>query len=303
MPALALITADAALARDDDMAPLLAACATVGLDAEVVSWNRAGVDLARFDAALLRSPWDYAERLDEFLAWCAACAAQTTLLNPLEVVRWNTDKHYLADLAQIDIRCVASEFIEPGNDARAGLKEFLAVHGEPEQFVVKPAVGAGSRDARRFARGETEAAARHAEGLLQARRSVLLQPYLGRVDVDGETSLLYFDGAFSHAIRKGPLLRLGSAATGELFAPEAIRPRSPRDDERALGDAIVTGIGERFPGHPPLAYARVDLLTDERGDACLLELELVEPSLFFAHGAGSAERFAAVLAARVSRPL
>ncbi|MEO6065959.1 MAG: hypothetical protein ABIP49_09305 [Lysobacterales bacterium] len=299
MPKLALITADVARARVEDLAPLLAACAASGLDADVVSWNTPGLDLAGYDAAVLRSPWDYAERLAEFLAWCGSCAAQTRLINPLHVVRWNIDKHYLADLAHAGIACVPSTFVEPGADARHGLLDFLAAHTGAAEFVVKPAVGAGSRDARRFAFAEIDTATAHAGALLGANRSVLLQPYLARVDTRGETALMYFDHVFSHAIRKGPLLPLGSAATDELFAPEAIAARVPTANERALGDAVVAAVGRRFPELAPLAYIRVDLLHDDHDKPCVLELELVEPSLFFAHGTGSAERFAALLAARL----
>ncbi len=299
MPKVALITADAARARDEDLAPLLAACASTGLDAEVVSWNTANLDLSAFGAAVLRSPWDYADRLDEFLAWCGRAAAQTRLLNPLEVVRWNTDKHYLADLGRAGIACVPSTFVEPDEDARDATAAFLADHGDAAEFVAKPAVGAGSRDARRFARDESGAATAHATRLLAANRSVLLQPYLARVDQRGETALMYFDHVFSHAIRKGPLLPRGGAATQELFAPEAITQRIPTALERHLGDAVVAAVAARFPRHAPLAYIRVDLLRDDDDRPCLLELEVVEPSLFFAHGAGSADRFASVLAARV----
>jgi glutathione synthase/RimK-type ligase-like ATP-grasp enzyme len=163
----------------------------------------------------------------------------------------------------------------------------VASHANAE-IVVKPAVGAGSRDTERHHRSELEAAVAHAKRLLDAKRSVLLQPYLSRVDTAGETALMYFEGRFSHAIRKGPLLPPGGAATTGLFATETITPRIPGDDELKLAEQVVRAI----PFEMPL-YARVDLIRDAEGSPCLLELELTEPSLFFAHAAGSAERFAA----------
>lgn len=301
MPKIALITADAARARDEDLEPLLAACAGAGLDAEVVSWNTPDTDLSSFALAVLRSPWDYAERLPEFLAWCERSAKQTTLLNPLDVILWNTDKHYLVDLARAGVACVPSSFVEPGHDAGSGIAAFLESHAHTSEFVVKPAVGAGSRGARRFARAESDEAIAHADALLRANRSVLLQPYLSRVDSRGETALMFFEGEYSHAIRKGPLLPLGSAATDGLFAPEAITAREPGAPERALAEAVVTAVGERFPRLAPLAYVRVDLLLDDHDLPCVLELELVEPSLFFDHGPRSADRFAQTLAARAAR--
>ena len=300
MPKIALVTADAARARDEDLEPLLAACAGAGLDAEVVSWNAHNTDLSDFALAVLRSPWDYAEQLPEFLAWCERSAEQTTLLNPLDVVRWNTDKHYLVDLARSGVACVRSTFVEPGQHADGGVTAFLGEHASAAEFVVKPAVGAGSRGARRFARAESVEAIAHAHALLQASRSALVQPYLANVDRRGETALMFFDGAYSHAIRKGPLLPLGGAATDGLFAPEAITPREPSAPERALAEAVVAAVGARFPQFAPLAYIRVDLLLDENDLPCVLELELVEPSLFFDHRPRSADRFAQVLAARAA---
>jgi O-ureido-D-serine cyclo-ligase len=132
------------------------------------------------------------------------------------------------------------------------------------------------------------------QALLAAGRSVLLQPYLAAVDRDGETALIYIGGRFSHAVRKGPLLPPDAAATAALFAPEDIRPRSAADDELALGARVLA----QLPFSEPL-YARVDLIRDNQGVPCLLELELTEPSLFFAHAPGAAERLvAAVLGAR-----
>jgi O-ureido-D-serine cyclo-ligase len=125
-------------------------------------------------------------------------------------------------------------------------------------------------------------------------RSVLLQPYLPSVDDAGETALMYFDGVFSHAIRKGPLLQRDEGPTRALFAPEKITARTPGADELALADRVLAAL----PGGP-LAYARVDLIRGTDGAPCLLELELTEPSLFFPFSEGAAERFVAVLARRL----
>ena len=118
---------------------------------------------------------------------------------------------------------------------------------------------------------------------------MLVQPYLAAVDEHGETALMFFDGAFSHAIRKAPLLRRGEAATPALFAPERIGARTPSDDELATARDVLAAIP-----FGPLAYARVDLLPSTAGPR-LLELELTEPSLFLAYGPGSAGRLADVL--------
>jgi O-ureido-D-serine cyclo-ligase len=253
----------------------------------VVEWDDGQVDWGGFDVALIRSTWDYTDRLPEFLAWVDSAARHTALLNPPAVVRWNTDKHYLAELARARVAVVPSAFLEPGDSAADGMRDFLAADNCAE-FVVKPCVSAGSRDTQRHARSQVEAAVAQARGLLAAGRSVLLQPYLDSVDRDGETALMFFAGRFSHAIRKGPLLprgQPGAPAIG-LFAPEKITSRVPGADELRLADQVLSAV----PFKAPL-YARVDLIRDATGAPVLLELELTEPSLFFAHSEGAAQRF------------
>jgi glutathione synthase/RimK-type ligase-like ATP-grasp enzyme len=288
---VALVSARAARALDEDMPPLLAAAAAAGIEAQVADWDDPAVEWGRFDAALLRSAWDYTERLAEFLAWVERTAAVTTLLNPPPVVRWNSDKHYLLELARQGLPVVDSAFVEPGEDAAPALREFLARFTSAE-VVVKPAVGAGSRDTRRHARSASAQMLAQMGALLAAQRSVLLQPYLPSVDRDGETALIYIDGAFSHAIRKGPLLPAGAAATQALFAAEEITTRRPGADELDAAARITAAVPFR------LLYARVDLIRAQDGSPRLLELELTEPSLFFAHGPGSAH---ALLSAALAR--
>lgn len=282
---IALATTAAARAQDEDFTPLAEALGALGLQAEAVDWDDAAIAWDRYAAVLPRSTWDYVERLDAFLAWCDHAAARSRLFNPPALLRWNTDKHYLADLAAAGVAVVDSHFIEPGQSP--------GDFPDHDEFVVKPAVGAGSRDARRFLRASRAAAVEHARGLLDRGRAVLVQPYLAQVDAQGETALIHFEGEFSHAIAKGPLLRRDEDATAALFAPESITPRQPTAAERALAARAVAAI----PGGAPL-YARVDLLPSADGPR-LLELELTEPSLFFNHAPGAAARLAAALARRL----
>lgn len=290
-PRIALVTACAARGTDYDMPLLLSALHAAGAGAEEVDWDDGAADWSRFDLALLRSTWDYFERLPEFLGWAQRVAAQTTLLNPLDVLRWNTDKHYLGHLARSGVPVVPSAFVEPGGDAAREIDALLATHPQAQDFVVKPAVGAGSRDAQRHARTQCDAAIAHVHRLLDAGRSVLMQPYLSRVDEHGETALLFFDGAFSHAIRKGPLLRRNEGPTGGLYAEESITPRTPSADEMDVARRALAAI----PFQQPLLYARVDLIRDDAGAPRLLELELVEPSVFLEHSDGAAARFASAI--------
>ena len=292
---VALITAREARGLDEDLPPLEAAMHAAGVETRVAEWDDPGVRWESFDLALLRSTWDYTDRLREFLVWVDSAASVTTVLNSPQVVRWNTDKHYLSQLARAGVPVVPSTFIEPGQHAERALSTFLASHNAAE-FVVKPSVGAGSRDTQRHVRAEVAPAVAQAQRLLDAERSVLLQPYLDSVDTAGETALIYFEGHFSHAIRKGPLLPPGSKAAPAigLFAPEKITPRSPGADELRVADQVLAAL----PFPPPL-YARIDLIRDANGAPTLLELELTEPSLFFAHSSGAAERFTAAVVQRI----
>lgn len=294
MTSIALVTAAAARNLDEDLGPLDAAMRAAGVAPSIIEWDDEAIDWSAFGLTVLRSTWDYSTRLPEFLRWIDRISPQTTLVNPREVVRWNTDKHYLEQLANAGVPVVPSTFVEPGEDARRALDAFLADAGD--EFVVKPSVGAGSRDAQRYGREEHDAALAHATRLLDANRSVLLQPYLARVDAHGETALIFFAGAFSHAIRKGPLLKRGEGPTRALFATEHITPRSPSAEEIAVAGRTLAAMP-----FGALLYARVDLIHDDDGAPRVLELELTEPSLFFAHAPGSAERFARAIVERAKR--
>ncbi len=277
----------------------------LGAEVAMPCWDDPSVDWSRFDVAVLRSTWDYAERIDEFLAWIAHCAVVTRLENPPEIVRWNTDKRYLQDLARAGVPVVPTRFVVPGADASAELDRFLA--GGPgalsvgrlerfADFVVKPSVGAASRDAARYRRADRALALAHLSRLLDAGRHTMLQPYLDRVDQHGETALMYFEGEFSHAVRKGPILRAGADLVAGLFAPEAITARVADTAERCAADAALAALTLGSP-----LYARVDLIRGGDDRPVVLELELTEPSLFFAHSADSARRLGEALLARLSQ--
>jgi O-ureido-D-serine cyclo-ligase len=300
---IALVSARDALPLDEDMPPLAAALTAIGADVVTPNWDDPAVDWSAVDAAVLRSTWDYVDRIDEFLDWCERCAAATVLFNPPPVIRWNTDKHYLVQLARAGVPVVPTRFVEPGTFAEREFDEFLrggasaCTVGAAEvidQFVVKPASGAGSRDAARYRREDVEPALDHLRRLLAAGRSVMLQPYLARVDQHGETAVLYLGGEFSHSIRKGPLLQHGAGLVEGLFAAEDIRPRAADARELAVAAAAYAAI----PFEPP-AYARIDMIRDAGGAPVVLELELTEPSLFLAHAPGSAARFAGHLVERL----
>lgn len=292
MPAsIALVTCAAGRDVDDDLAPLLAAVAALDAHVESPDWDDPTVDWARFDLAVVRSTWDYTDRLDEFLAWTRRAGTATRLVNDPAVLAWSSDKRYLRDLAVAGVRVVPTTFVESPDAVAAALPVGT-------EFVVKPTVSAGSRDTVRHHADDHDAATRQATDLLARGKVPMVQPYQRAVDAEGETALFYLAGAFSHAIGKGPLLEPGRPAHRALFAPERITAASPTAAQRALGDAVMAalpGIGALAGVAHPLPYARVDVLTADDGEPAVLEVELCEPSLFLAFAEGAAERFAGVL--------
>jgi hypothetical protein len=298
-PRVALVTCAELPDLDADDRLLIAPLARRGITGLPAVWDDPAVDWAAFDLVLLRSTWDYSWRRDDFVAWARSVPAlpdgRSRLANPAEVVAGNTDKRYLARLAGAGVPVVPTEWLEPGADA------WRPVPGSGE-VVVKPAVSAGSRDTGRYDLADPEhlvLAAAHAARLREAGRLVMVQPYLSAVDSSGETAQLYFDGAYSHAIRKGAMLDGSYLDPAALYKEERIESRQPTADERATADAVLAA-ARRVLGVPAdLLYARVDLIAGPDGTPLLVELELTEPTVFLAHDPGAADRFADAIAARV----
>ena len=294
MPRVAIATCREFPHLWEDDQPLIPALAQVGVEGVPMVWTDDDVDWSAFDAVVLRNTWDYSDDRDAFLVWVDHVASVTTLLNRADLVHWSTDKRYLRDLAEKGIPIVPTAFVEPG----ASADSWAQAGYSSAEVVVKPAVSCGSRSTARHRTDEDVVGIeQHIAGLLADGRVVMVQPYLEAVDTHGETALLYFDGVFSHAIRKGPMLiaRDGNEWVEGLFLAEQIDPREPSAREREAADRIMAAI----PGEPPV-YARVDLIPDANGTPVLLELELAEPSLFLLQSEHAAGRFASAIAARLA---
>jgi glutathione synthase/RimK-type ligase-like ATP-grasp enzyme len=252
---------------DGDDAGLIAALRTRGLHARWLSWD--DPETRDADLVVLRATWDYADRHEEFLSWTRSVR---NLINPPDLVAWNTDKHYLIDLEQLGVPVVPTRYFPVGQ----------AVSVPAGEVVVKPAVGAGSQGAQRFA--DATAALAHAAALHAQGRPVLVQPYDRRI-ADGETALVFLNGEESHAFTKGPILPPPGRApefeeTG-TFAAESLSPADPDDAVWEVGQQAVAAVTRMFDIDPgDLLYARVDVIGGS-DDPRLLELELVEPSLGF----------------------
>jgi glutathione synthase/RimK-type ligase-like ATP-grasp enzyme len=297
MTTVALVTDTVSLPIDYDMPLLRDACQAFGLDTETCQWEDPDVDWSRFDAALLRSPWNYVDQLDAFLAWCERVDAMTLLLNPLPVARWALNKSYLADLAAHGVPIVPSRFVDPEENPALALREFLGEHRVAREIVIKPTIGAYSRDVRRFLVQAESEAVEHMTRLFAKGCHVIVQPYFDSVDRDGETDLIYFDNEYSHAIRKGAMLE----ADGTVNVPtlEFRKARVAGEDERSVASAALAASASHLGLDRPLLYGRVDLIRDDDGQPMVLELDICEPSLNLPFGEGSAMRFAEVLTERL----
>ena len=264
---------------------LLAACERQELLARWQVWDDPAVDWARADLVVIRSTWDYTTRRAQFLDWTSTL---TRSANRHDVIVWNSDKRYLADLQAAGVPVVTTSWAGPGEAVE------FPYEGE---YVIKPSVGAGSRGAARFRGGpaDEDRARRHVDALHAAGRTVMLQPYLSGVESAGETALVYLGGRYSHSIRKGPMLADGvvNAVDGPaLWVEENITGREPSDAERMVADHVLS------QAPPDLLYARVDLLPGVDGPV-LVELELTEPSLFLGYADDAADRLAKAIRARV----
>ena len=268
---VALVTCREALGIDYDMPLLLEAVRAAGIAVDEVCWDDESIDWSTYNHVVIRSTWDYHRRYDEFMQWVRAVSSVSTMSNSLDVITWNTDKHYLAEVAAMGLPVVPTVFIEPGHEAWLDQVHELLTQGD---VVVKPAISAGSNDTERHS--NIDVAQQHISELLSAQRSVMLQPYMADVDVESETGLVFIDGRFSHAFAKGALLAQEKNMSGGLYAEEEIGVRQPTAEQLSIGERAVKWLTSRFGN---LLYARVDLLPTAQGPV-IIEIELTEPSLY-----------------------
>jgi glutathione synthase/RimK-type ligase-like ATP-grasp enzyme len=253
--------------EDRDLPVLLPALDAAGARAEAVHWDDPEVDWASFDLVLIRSTWDYTLRVAEFTAWAERCARLTRLANPAPVVRWNTDKRYLGELAAAGVPTVPTRYLAPGDPVELP---------EDREYVIKPTSGAGSRYAARYTPEARERAVRHLERMHAEGLTAMVQPYLKAIDVTGERPLLFLDGEFVHANRKGAVLTPGTPYDARKVAHPGLEGWEPTEAELAVARAALAAV----PGDHALLYARVDLVDGDEGEPRVMELELVEPNLF-----------------------
>lgn len=284
MSRVALATAAELDLPDDETALVADALRHRGVEATIEVWD-GPFDWRQADLVVVRSTWDYVHRLDEFLAWIQRVHEVTTLVNPANVLQWNAHKRYLAQLAGAGVPVVPTTVVE--RDAEfSDLRHLIA---DATELVVKPAVSASAYGT---ARGHVTdpALAEHLRRLVSAD-DALVQPLVPSVLTDGEVSLIYLGDELSHAVRK--VARAGDYRVQHEHGG-TVQPHTPTPAEIKVAEATLAALPA------PCAYARVDVVSGPHGPM-LMEVELIEPQLFLEHAPGSADRFAAVLAALISR--
>lgn len=262
---------------DDDLAH--APLARRGWQVETIPWNRPGVDWQRYDLVIIRSTWDYQNQTDAFLSTLAAIEASGARLeNPLAIVRGNMQKTYLRDLAAQNVPVVPTIWRD---GLRPGELSVLFEAVQSEEAVIKPVMSGNAQGAWRLDRASVKAHAAEIEAHY-ADRALMVQPFEPAIVSEGEFSLLYFNGEFSHGILKVP--KRGDFRVQEEHGSE-IRSITPEPALLAAGNAAIDAIGKK------LLYARADLV--RHGDEFrVMELELVEPALYLRMDPGAPERFA-----------
>jgi glutathione synthase/RimK-type ligase-like ATP-grasp enzyme len=267
----------AALPEPDDDEPVLAAAlAAAGVSAALVGWDDPAADWDAAVPTVLRSTWNYPLALAAFLAWLDRVAAAGPVLNPPDIVRGNVHKRYLLELAARGVPVVPTVLVERGASCDLGAFGTASV-------VIKPEVGAASLATRRFAPGDPGALDHLAA--ITAHGAALVQPYLASIDDHGERALVWIDGELSHAIRKAPRFTGDRERVTGPFAISA--------DERAVAEAALAPFADR------ILYGRVDVAPDATGQPVVLELELIEPSLYFVQCPAAADRFVVALRRRL----
>ena len=267
-----------AFEHDYMMDALRPAFAARGMRLQDLAWDDPEVDWSSFDAAIIGTTWDYWDRIDEFLATLERIGTRTTLFNSAALVRWNSRKTYLKEMSDKGADLIPTLWLDAVTPelAAAAFDELGS-----DDLVFKRQIGAGAADQHRLKRGDPIPDMPHA---------MMAQPFLKMIQVEGEISFIFIDGAFSHALLKRATAgdyRIQSTYGG---TEQAI---SPSADDLAAAEAVIS----QFDDAP--LYGRVDMLRGPDGRLLLMELELIEPYLYPLEGPDLGPKMASAVARRL----
>lgn len=255
---------------DDQL--LQGALREAGLDPVSVVWDDPSVEWAAFSVCVVRSTWDYHHRVGEFTAWVESTGKVANLWNRPDTLVWNSRKTYLADLERLGIPIVPTVWLHNSTDAEADLATLMVERGW-ERAVIKPTVSASAFETILVGPGNIEEGQAHIDRLLPARE-LMVQPFMASIHGYGERSHLFIDGTYSHTVKRPPMLGHDAADGVHVLSST---PAQATPDEIELATCVLDAAGR------PTLYARVDLVEDDYGVMRLMELELIEPDMFFRH--------------------
>ncbi len=252
-----------------------------GLDVEIFDapWSE---PLTRdYDLIVPLVAWGYHNDPVRFRAVLAGLkATEKRIFNPADIVSWNVDKRYLRDLTEAGIRVIPTRFVDRVTDAL--LQEAVADFGDT--LVIKPVVSAGAKNTVVWRNGDVQAFESVEGNTPSPAEDAMIQPFMPAIQSEGEWSLLFFAGEFSHAVLKTP--KSGDFRSQPDYQA-SLRTLPPPPEALLLAAETID-----FIGADRLLYARVDMVRDAQGRFCLMELELIEPDLYLAYADGAAARFA-----------
>jgi glutathione synthase/RimK-type ligase-like ATP-grasp enzyme len=267
VPSFAVATCAPAPDYDEDRPELDAAAARAGLTLTWAVWDDPSVDWSAFDAVLVHSTWDYHDAHEQFVAWATHVDSVSVLHNPSSVVSWNAHKGYLLDLEAWGVAVIPTALV--ARDDPEGMST-LVDRLDWREVVVKPAVSAGAKATGRY-RADDPAAERALTSVL-ADSDALVQPYLDEIEGSGETSLVVIDGEVTHAISKVPAAGDFRVQRHHGGTEQLVKPTDAELELASVSVDAASRVGS-------ILYARVDCVTVD-GQPTLMELEVIEPSLF-----------------------
>lgn len=298
MHIIALVTDAESINNDFDMPLLIKACEQLDIKTDIVRWDDLSINWSKYSLVILRSPWSYVDRLNDFIKWCKDVDKKTTLLNPLQVISWGLNKKYLLDLKAKGVGIVTTSLIDrKEKNVTFCVSSFIKNNIMDHKIVIKPSIGAYSRGVKIFSKNEQEEIVSYINELHSSGNDALMQPYLTSINSHGETDLVYFDGNYSHSIRKNALLQPDGSVCEPL--QEHRKARNASMAELQVAELALKAVTDLFSLEMSLLYARVDLVLDDSGKPVILEMEISEPSLNLPFAEGSALRLAEAIRKRL----
>ena len=257
-----------------------------GVKCKRVEWDNPQFDWGNCKLALFRTTWDYYEKLPEFLNWLSKTSEKIELINSRETILWNLNKKYLSDLENKGISVVPTFFFSKGESVSPG--ELFSKAGS-EEIVIKPIVSGTAKDTYRLNSNNISALTPTAIDLFR-KQDMMLQPFQKSIVNDGEISLIVIGGKCTHAIKKIP--KAGDFRVQDDYGGE-VSPYFPSDEERRFASEAINNCGYS------VLYGRVDLVRSNQGKLAIMELELIEPELFFRFYTPSARALADLIVDRL----